>query len=133
MAIRSKSTGVAEYMAAAPKEARAPLRELRALVAAAAPGATQSLKWGMPAFSHDRILVTFAAFKKHIGFFPTPSAVRAFKKDLTGFKTSSATIQFPLGQPLPRALITRITKFRVKEARARDAKWMERGRQRKDK
>ena len=121
---------VAEYIASEPKEVRARLREMRALIAAAAPGATQSLKWGMPAFSYGRILVTFAAFKKHIGFFPTPSAVRAFSKDLAGFKSSSATIQLPLDRPLPRALITRITKFRVREAQARDAKWMERTRKR---
>jgi uncharacterized protein YdhG (YjbR/CyaY superfamily) len=117
---------VSEYIAAAPKEARAKLRELRALVAAAAPGATQSLKWSMPAFSYARILVTFAAFKKHIGFFPTPSAIREFKQELKGFKTSAGTIQLPLDKPLPRALITRITKFRVKELKARDAKWMTR-------
>jgi uncharacterized protein YdhG (YjbR/CyaY superfamily) len=116
-------TTIAGYIAAAPKEARAKLREMRALIAAAAPDARQSLKWGMPAFSYDRILVTFAAFKKHIGFFPTPPAVRAFKTDLLKFKTSSATIQFPLDQPLPKALIRRITTFRVKEARSKDAKW----------
>jgi uncharacterized protein YdhG (YjbR/CyaY superfamily) len=96
---------------------------MRALVAAAAPGAVQSLKWGMPSFSYDRILVTFAAFKRHIGFFPTPAAVREFKDQLAAFRTSSATIQFPLERPLPRALITRITKYRVREARARDALW----------
>jgi uncharacterized protein YdhG (YjbR/CyaY superfamily) len=124
---------VAEYIAAEPRAARAKLREMRALVAAAAPGATQSLKWGMPAFSYERILVTFAAFKKHIGFYPTPSAIRAFKKDLTGFKTSTGTIQLPLDRPLPRALITRITKFRAKEAKTRDVKWMGRTRQGKDK
>ena len=114
---------VAEYIAAAPKEARAKLREMRALVASAAPGAVQSLKWGMPSFSQARILVTFAAFKKHIGFFPTPAAVRAFRKDLTNFKTSSATIQFPLDQPLPKALIKRITAFRVRDAGSKDARW----------
>jgi uncharacterized protein YdhG (YjbR/CyaY superfamily) len=119
----SRPTTVSEYISSAPKEARGKLREMRALVGAAAPGATQSLKWGMPSFSYARILVTFAAFKKHIGFFPTPSAVRAFKDQLGAFKTSSATIQLPLDKPLPRALITRITKFRVKEAKARDAKW----------
>ena len=85
---------VTQYIASAPKEARAKLRELRALVAAAAPGSTQSLKWSMPAFCYARILVTFAAFKRHIGFFPTASAVRAFRKDLTGFKTSTGTIYF---------------------------------------
>lgn len=121
-----RPTTVPEYIAAAPKEARAKLREIRALIAAAAPGATQSLKWSMPAFSHARILVTFAAFKNHIGFFPTPSAIRAFKKDLAGFKTSAGTIQLPYDKPLPKALIKRITKFRVQELKARDAKWMTR-------
>jgi len=96
---------------------------MRALIAAAAPGATQSLKWGMPAFSYERILVTFAAFQRHIGFFPTPSAVRGFAKNLTRFKTSTGTIQFPLDQPLPKALIKRITAFRVKESKRKDAKW----------
>jgi uncharacterized protein YdhG (YjbR/CyaY superfamily) len=99
---------------------------MRALVAAAAPGATQSLKWSMPAFSYARILVTFAAFKKHIGFFPTPSAIREFRKDLAGFRTSAGTVQLPYDKPLPKALITRITKFRVRELKARDAKWMSR-------
>jgi uncharacterized protein YdhG (YjbR/CyaY superfamily) len=121
-----RPTSVSEYISAAPKEARAKLRELRALVAAAAPGATQSLKWSMPAFSYTRILVTFAAFKKHVGFFPTPSAIREFRKDLSGYKTSAGTIQLPYDKPIPRALITRITKFRVKELKARDAKWMTR-------
>ena len=118
-----KPTSIPQYIAAAPKEARGKLREMRALISAAAPGAKQSLKWGMPAFSYDRILVTFAAFRNHIGFFPTPSAVRAFRKDLARFKTSSATIQLPLDAPLPKTLIRRITKFRVKERRSRDAKW----------
>jgi uncharacterized protein YdhG (YjbR/CyaY superfamily) len=119
-----KPTTIAQYINAAPKEARAKLREMRALIAASAPGASQSLKWGMPAFSYARILVTFAAFKRHIGFFPTPSAVRAFAKELKVYKTSKATIQFPLDQPLPKSLIKRITAFRVKEAKIRDAKWM---------
>jgi uncharacterized protein YdhG (YjbR/CyaY superfamily) len=119
----SKPRTIPEYIAAAPKEARGKLREMRALIAAAAPGATQGLKWGMPAFSYGRILVTFAAFKHHIGFFPTPSAVRAFRKELTRFRTSSAAIQLPLDAPLPKMLIRRITKFRVMESRARDAKW----------
>ena len=119
----ARPTTIAEYIAAAPKEARAKLREMRALVKSAAPGATQSLKWGMPAFSYDRILVTFAAFKQHIGFFPTPAAVREFKKDLAKYRTSSATIQLPLDQPLPRALIKRIVAYRVREAKESDAKW----------
>ena len=120
-----KPATIAEYIAAAPKEARGKLREMRAIIAAAAPGATQNLKWGMPSFSYGRILVNFAAFKKHIGFFPTPAVVRAFKAELTRFKTSSATIQFPLDAPLPKALIRKITRFRVAAERGTDAKWRE--------
>lgn len=118
-----KAASIAEYIARYPKPVRAKLREMRALVAAAAPGATQELKWGQPAFSQGRILVMFGGFKKHIGFFPTPSAIRAFKQQLADYRCSSATIQFPLDQPLPGALIRRITKFRVDEAKTRDAKW----------
>jgi uncharacterized protein YdhG (YjbR/CyaY superfamily) len=121
-----KPATVAQYIAAAPKDARARLRELRALVAAVAPGATQSLKWGMPAFSYQRILVTFAAFKQHIGLFPTPAAVREFKADLAGYHASSATIRFPYDQPLPKALIRRIVAFRVRQERSKDAKWRSR-------
>ena len=123
-----KPATVAAYIAAAPKEARPQLRELRALVAAAAPRATQSLKWGMPAFSYERILLTFAAFKRHIGFFPTPAAVQEFKKDLGGYRASRGGIQFPLGQPLPKALIRRIVAFRVRQLRSTDAKWRSRAR-----
>ncbi len=112
-----------EYINAAPKEARKKLREMRECVRAAAPGATESLKWGMPAFSYRRILVTFAAFKHHIGFYPTPSAMRAFARDLSKFVTGAGSIQFPLEKPLPLALIRKITKFRVRESFEKDGKW----------
>ena len=88
-----------------------------------APGAKESLKWGMPAFSYGRILVSFAAFKNHIGFFPTPGAVKAFKKELAKFVTASASIQFPLEKKLPLALIRKITAFRVRECVENDGKW----------
>jgi uncharacterized protein YdhG (YjbR/CyaY superfamily) len=119
----AKPKTVPEYIAAAPKEARAKLREMRKVVRAAAPRATENLKWSSPAYSYQRILVMFAAFKHHLGFFPTPSAIRAFKKELVKYKTSSATIQFPYDQPLPLALIRRITAFRVKESIEKDGKW----------
>jgi uncharacterized protein YdhG (YjbR/CyaY superfamily) len=89
----------------------------------AAPGAEESLKWGMPAFSHNRILVTFAAFKNHIGFYPTPSAVMAFQKELIKFKTAKGSIQFPLDKPLPLPLIHKIARFRVMECVEEDKKW----------
>ena len=114
---------VTEYIDAAPKQAQEKLREMRACIQAAAPGAKESLKWGMPAYSYGRILVTFAGFKNHIGFFPTPVAVRAFKKELAKFVTASASIQFPLEKRLPLALIRKITAFRVKESVEKDGKW----------
>ena len=77
----------------------------------------------MPAYSYKRILVTFAVFKNHIGFYPTPSAVKAFTKGLSKFKTASGSIQFPLKSPLSLALISKITKFRVKESLEEDIKW----------
>lgn len=120
---KSKPTTVTEYINAAPKEARQKLREMRTAIRAAAPGAAESLKWSMPAYSYRRILVTFAGFKHHIGFYPTPSAVKAFAKQLSGFKTAEGSIQFPLDKPLPLDLIRKITAFRVRESVEEDKKW----------
>jgi uncharacterized protein YdhG (YjbR/CyaY superfamily) len=114
---------ITEYINAAPKETQKKLREMRACIRACAPGAKESLKWGMPAFSYQRILVTFAAFKHHIGFYPTPSAVRAFAKDLSKFTTASASIRFPMEKPLPLPLIRKITAFRVRESIEENRKW----------
>src|SRR6202040_4453167 len=120
---KARPQSIPEYINAAPKEARKKLREMHACIRAAAPGAEESLKWGMPAFSYRRILVTFAAFKHHIGFYPTPSAVRAFAKDLSKFATARGSVQFPLEKPLPLALIRKITAFRVRASIEEDKKW----------
>lgn len=120
---KAQPANIVEYIDAAPKETQKKLREMLACIRKAAPGAEEGLKWGMPAFSYRRILVTFKAFKHHIGFYPTPSAVKAFAKELSRFKTASASIQFPLDKPLPLALIRKITAFRVKESLEEDAKW----------
>jgi uncharacterized protein YdhG (YjbR/CyaY superfamily) len=120
---KAKPSGIGDYIKTAPKEARGKLREMHACIRAAAPGAIESLKWGMPAFSFTRILVTFAAFKHHIGFYPTPSAVTAFEKQLSKYKTAKGSIQFPLDKPLPLSLIRKITQFRVRESADTDAKW----------
>jgi len=119
----AKPESITEYIKAAPKEAQEKLREMLACIRAAAPGAKESLKWSMPAFSYHRILVTFAVFKHHIGFYPTPSAVKAFEKDLSEFKTAKGSIQFPLAKPLPLSLIHKITRFRVMESVEEDRKW----------
>jgi uncharacterized protein YdhG (YjbR/CyaY superfamily) len=123
MATSKKPTSVAEYIAAAPKPVRARLREMRAQIARSAPGATQSLKWGMPAFSYRRILVVFGAFKHHIGFFITPAVKRAFEKELAGYKTASSSVQLPFDKPMPKGLVRKIVTHRVREERSKDAKW----------
>ena len=120
---KARPQSITEYINAAPKEARKKLREMRACIRTSAPGAKESLKWGMPAFSYRRILVTFAAFQHHIGFYPTPSAVRAFRNDLSKFATAKGSIQFPLEKPLPLRLVRKITAFRVRESIEKDGKW----------
>jgi uncharacterized protein YdhG (YjbR/CyaY superfamily) len=119
----SRPKSITEYINAAPKGAQKKLSEMRACIRASAPGAKESLKWGMPAFSYRRILVTFAAFKHHIGFYPTPSAVRAFTNDLSKFATAKGSIRFPMEKPLPLPLIRKITAFRVRESIEKDKKW----------
>lgn len=120
---RARPNTVTEYLHAAPEQVRAKLRQMRACVRQAAPGAKEGLKWGMPAYSYHRILVTFAAFKHHIGFSPTPSAMSAFKGELAGFITAAASVRFPIDRPLPLALIRAMTEFRVRESLEEDKKW----------
>ena len=118
-----KPRTITEYITAAPLPAQEKLYQLLACIRKAAPRAEESLKWGKPAFSYDRILVVFAASKNHVGFYPTPSAVKAFAKELSGYKTGSGSIQFPLDKPLPVSLVSKITRFRVRESREEDVKW----------
>ncbi len=121
-----KPKDVSEYIRLAPKPAQRKLREMRACIRKAVPGANEGLKWGMPAFSCERILVTFAGFPHHIGFYPTPEAIRAFSKELEKFVTGRSSVQFPLDKPLPLSLIGRITEFRARASVERDTKWRSR-------
>jgi len=77
----------------------------------------------MPAYSYQKILVTWAVFRHHIGFYPMPSAIKAFDKDLKKYKTAQGSVQFPLDQKLPVPLIKKIVKFRVKESKDGTIKW----------
>jgi uncharacterized protein YdhG (YjbR/CyaY superfamily) len=122
-ATKSRPKTVAEFIKAAPKEAQSKLREMRAAIRASAPGAVEGLKYGLPAFSYKRILVVYAAHSQHIGFYPTPSAVSAFNKELSQYKTAKGSIQFPLEKPLPLSLVRKITAFRVRESLEKDGKW----------
>jgi uncharacterized protein YdhG (YjbR/CyaY superfamily) len=110
-------TTITAYIAAQPKEFQAPLRDLYALIAHEAPHATEAIKYGMPTFVGNKNLVHFALAKKHIGLYPTPSAIVHFSKELSGYNTSKGAIQFPLTTPLPKGLITKIVRFRVREDR----------------
>src|SRR5437899_12669101 len=89
-----KTKSVAEYIKLTPNDSRKKLREMRACISKAAPGATESLKWGMPAFSYRRILVIYGAFKHHIGFYPTSSAMKTFADELSKFVTSRGQYSF---------------------------------------
>jgi uncharacterized protein YdhG (YjbR/CyaY superfamily) len=107
------------YIEQQPNSVQMKLKKLRALIKKLAPKATEAIKYGMPAFVLGKNLVYFAAFKSHIGFYPTPGPIIAFKKELAGYKTSKGAIQFPIDEPVPMALVEKIVKFRVKEITAR--------------
>jgi uncharacterized protein YdhG (YjbR/CyaY superfamily) len=106
---------VDEYIAIFPEAIRSKLESLREAVRKAAPGTEEIISYNMPAYKLNGILVYFAAYKSHIGFYPTATGIEAFKKELSGYKTSRGTVQFPLDEKLPIALITKIVKYRVKE------------------
>jgi uncharacterized protein YdhG (YjbR/CyaY superfamily) len=122
MTDRSGASSVDAYIAEFPPEVQQVLQEMRNLIKAAAPDATEAISYAMPTFDlNGKHLVHFAAFKHHIGLYPTPTGVEAFKADLAPYKTSKGAVQFPLGQPLPTDLIRRIVAFRVAESMARKA------------
>ena len=123
MVSKLKPTTIEEYINAAQVDLQKKLIQLHECIRKAAPGAIENLKWNMPAYSYDKILVTFAVFKHHIGFYPMPSAIKAFAKDLATYKTAEGSVQFPHDQPLPLALIRKIVLFRVKESKDGVIKW----------
>jgi uncharacterized protein YdhG (YjbR/CyaY superfamily) len=123
MAARSTANSIDEYIQESPPETREALEELRALIKAAAPDATETISYAIPTFDlNGRHLVHFAAFKRHIGFYPIPSAIEAFREELEPYKSGKGSAQFPLGKPLPVDLIQRIVEFRVVENRGRVSK-----------
>jgi uncharacterized protein YdhG (YjbR/CyaY superfamily) len=104
-----------EYIGLFPAETQKILQELRAVIHAAAPGAVEKISYQMPAFALKGNLVYFAAWKDHIGFYPTSSGTQAFQQELSAYETSKGTVKFPIDQPLPLDLVSRIVKFRVEE------------------
>jgi len=116
-----KAKSVEEYLAALPGDSRATLEKIRQAIKAAAPTATEKIGYGMPGFSHaGRYLVYYAAFKDHCSFFPASGGVmEEFAKELEGYDVSKGTIRFPIGRPLPGALVKKLVKARVREIEAR--------------
>jgi uncharacterized protein YdhG (YjbR/CyaY superfamily) len=110
-----KYTNIEEYIGSFPPAIQEILRKIRQAVKEVAPQAEETISYNMPAFKTKRVLVYFAAFKNHIGFFPTASGIEAFKEELSGYKISKGTIQFPLNGPVPLDLIKKIVLFRVRE------------------
>jgi len=104
-----------EYISAFSKTIQDILQELRQAIRESAPNAEESISYQMPTFRFNGNLVHFAAFKNHIGFYPTPSGIDAFKEELSSYKTSKGAVQFPLNKPIPFDLVKKIVKYRVKE------------------
>jgi uncharacterized protein YdhG (YjbR/CyaY superfamily) len=110
-----QARNIDEYIAEHSLEVRQILEEIRTVISKAAPQATEDIKYGLPTFVFHGNLVHFGAFKSHIGFYPTPTAIDMFKKELSSYEVGKGTIQFPVDRPIPFALIGKIVKFRVKE------------------
>jgi uncharacterized protein YdhG (YjbR/CyaY superfamily) len=109
-----------EYLAGAPEPARGTLNKIRAAIRSALPaGSIETIRYQMPAFKHQGVVVWFAAFSDHCSLFPTASVIGAFKNELKGFSTSKGTIRFPTDKPLPTALVEKLVKARVAQSEGR--------------
>lgn len=110
-----KPKDIDEYIATAPAEVREMLEQVRQAIPKAAPKAEEKISYGMPAFAvNGKVLVYFAAFKNHIGFYAAPTAHEEFKGDFSKYKTGRGSVQFPLTEPMPLKLIAKVVKFKLK-------------------
>lgn len=106
---------ISEYISNYPAPIQASLKKIRSIALKVAPNAEEKIAYGMPTYFRKGNLFHFAAFEKHIGFYPGPDAINAFKPESTKYSPSKGTMQFPFGKPIPFGLITKIMKFRVNE------------------
>ena len=113
--IRTKANNIDEYIATFPTETQKLLTQLRMTIRKAAPEAEETISYAIPTFTLNGNLVHFAAFKNHIGFYPTSSGIEAFREDLSVYEGAKGSVQFPFNKPIPFDLIGRIVKFRVNE------------------
>lgn len=108
-----KPENIDQYIANFPIETQKLLQQIRETIHKTVPEAKEVISYGMPAFKQNTVLVYFAGYAKHIGFYPTGSGIEAFKEEFAQYKWSKGAVQFPLDKPLPLDLITRITKFKA--------------------
>lgn len=113
------SNSIDVYISGFPENIQATLEEIRKTIRQAAPEAQEAISYGIPTFVFQGSLVHFAANKKHIGFYPAPSGIEAFKKELSVYKGAKGSVQFPIDKPMPLELIAEIVKFRVLENQER--------------
>lgn len=113
--MKEEFTTIDEYIKTFPPDIQDILQKMRRIIQEAVPEATEAIRYGMPTFKLKSNLVHFAAFKNHIGFYPTPSGIEAFKKEISQYKWAKGSIQFPLNKPIPFDLVKRIVDFRVQE------------------
>ena len=115
-------TTIDDYIADFPPEVQEILNKIRTIIKNAAPGAAETIKYRMPTFTLNGNLVHFAAYKKHIGFYPVPSGIEQFKQELAEYEGGKGSVQFPLDKPIPFDLIRKIVEFRVAENQQKAAK-----------
>jgi len=112
---RKQFQTIDEYIATFPENVQDILEKIRKVIREAAPEAEEAISYGMPTFKLNGNLVHFAAYEKHIGFYPAPSGIEAFKEELSMYKGGKGSVQFPIDKPLPLDLVEKIVIFRVKE------------------
>ena len=123
MTARSTARTIDEYIAEFPRETQEVLEELRTLIRACAPAATETISYAIPTFDlGGRHLGHFAGYERHVGLYPTASGIAAFENELRPYKRGKGSVRFPLGRPLPAGLIRRIVEFRVAESTGKPRK-----------
>jgi uncharacterized protein YdhG (YjbR/CyaY superfamily) len=115
MTTRTAARTIDEYIAGFPPDVQAILEKVRQTIHQAAPAAQETINYAIPTFTLHGNLVHFAAFKKHIGFYPTPGGIERFKNELSAYEQAKGSVQFPIDQPIPYDLIGEIVRFRVQE------------------